>query len=126
MADFLRYGAMGLGLALALLAFFLLKEEQRMSRPRAVMVKTIHVFMAFALALTCLGFALEYLKSTQAAAAQGSSKHAEAKLDRIRAAAAPLLRARRPTIDSLPESPQKQQLLVFQEELRKILDDERQ
>ena len=126
MTDYLRYGALGLGLALSLLSFFLLKEEQRLTHPRPVMIRTIYVFMAFALALTSLGFAVEYVKSSNAAITEGASKDAEAKLEQLSAAAAPLLRARRPVIDSLPDSQQKQQLLVFQEELKKILGDERQ
>ena len=124
MADFLRYGAIGLGLALAVLAFQLLQREQKVPRPRMSIIKTIYVFLGFALVLSALGFALEYAKFTQESARASAAVASTSALNRLRAASLPLLRSRKPVIDSLPDDlHQKPQLLVFQAELRKILEE---
>lgn len=63
LGKFLAYGAIGLGLALAVLAYRLLSKEQAQPRPRREMFKPIYVFMAFSLVLCLTGFALEFAKS---------------------------------------------------------------
>jgi hypothetical protein len=65
-ANFLSYGAIGLGLALAILAYLLLRTEQQVARPRKPIMTAIYVFMAFSLALSAAGFASEYLRSDAA------------------------------------------------------------
>lgn len=63
MTNYLAYGAIGFGLALAVLAFRLLSKEQaRAGQPRASLLKSIYVFMLFALTLSTGGFINEYLK----------------------------------------------------------------
>jgi hypothetical protein len=125
MSEYLKYGAIGLGLALAVLAFLLLQREQKVARPRKEIVKTIYVFMGFALFLSVAGFLLEYAKSSQEGTQASLSSDANNRLVRIRAATVPLLNARVPVIESIPDNlPQKRQLLVFQEELLKILNEE--
>jgi hypothetical protein len=75
--NFLAYGAIGLGLALAVLAYRLLsKEQQRTGQPRAPLLNAIYVFMGFTLLLAAGGFAGEYLKGD---AAQISAVRAELK-----------------------------------------------
>ena len=67
MSNYLAYGAIGLGLALAVLAFRLLsKEQERPGATRAPLLRATYVFMAFALALAAGGFVSEYLKSDAA------------------------------------------------------------
>jgi hypothetical protein len=64
MVNFLAYGAIGLGLALAILAYRLLAKEQQRDAPvRRPILTAIYVFMGFALVLAAGGFASEYLKS---------------------------------------------------------------
>jgi hypothetical protein len=64
MANYLAYGAIGLGLALAVLAYRLLsKEQERPGAARGPLLRATYVFMAFALALAAGGFVSEYLKS---------------------------------------------------------------
>ena len=62
--QFLAYGAIGVGLALALLAYRLLSKEMDMTVPRPVVIRAIYVFMAFALVLASAGFVSEYLTKT--------------------------------------------------------------
>jgi predicted PurR-regulated permease PerM len=54
--ELLSYGAPGLALALAILAYWLLRREQTIPKPRRDILKTIYVFMAFALILALVGF----------------------------------------------------------------------
>lgn len=70
--DYLKYGALGLGLALAILTYRLLVKEQSQTRPRRNMLTAIYAFMFFSLALTFSGFISEM------------SKHPE--LDRVKLA----------------------------------------
>lgn len=67
LGNFLAYGAIGLGLALAILAYKLLSQEQKLRAPRKQIVRAIYVFMAFALTLSAGGFVGEYLKSDASA-----------------------------------------------------------
>lgn len=62
LGNFLAYGAIGLGLALALLAYLLLRQEQGKVKPRKEIIKAIYVFMGFALILSLGGFVGEFLK----------------------------------------------------------------
>ena len=64
--DFLQYGAIGLGLALAVLAYLLLQKEQAVAKPRREIVKAIYVFMGFSLVLASAGFGAEYARSDAA------------------------------------------------------------
>lgn len=62
--EFLAYGAIGLGLALAILAYRLLsKEQERPGSARAPVLRAIYVFMAFSLVLVGGGLVKEYLGS---------------------------------------------------------------
>lgn len=64
MEQFLAYGAIGLGLALAILAYRLLsKEQERPGNARAPVLRAIYVFMAFSLVLVGGGLVKEYLGS---------------------------------------------------------------
>ena len=123
MVEYLRYGAIGLGLALAVLTYLLLKQEQKLDQPRPQMLRASYAFMLLAVLLSAAGFWLESAKSDQAAEQLRHASEAERKLERIQAAMHPLVNARVPTIQSLPDHlPQKQQLLAFQTELQKVLD----
>ena len=64
MVNFLAYGAIGLGLALAVLAYRLLAKEQERDAPaRRPILAATYVLMGFALVLAAGGFVGEYLKS---------------------------------------------------------------
>jgi hypothetical protein len=58
----LSYGAIGLGLALAVLAFMLLAAEQKIAKPRQKIMTAIYVYMSFSLLLAGGGFAIEVYK----------------------------------------------------------------
>jgi len=62
LGNLLAYGAIGLGLALAVLAYLLLRKEQTFARPRAQILRAIYVFMGFSLILSAAGFLGEYNK----------------------------------------------------------------
>jgi septal ring factor EnvC (AmiA/AmiB activator) len=66
----LAYGAIGLGLALAVLSFFLLRKEQDMVTPRRELIRAIYVFMFFALVLSAGAFVAESFKTDQTSVAQ--------------------------------------------------------
>jgi hypothetical protein len=59
---FLGYGISGLGLALAILAYRLLSNEQKIGGPRSRILTSIYVFMTFSLALTAAGLIFELKK----------------------------------------------------------------
>jgi hypothetical protein len=61
MVTFLAYGAIGLGLALAILSFKLLRIEQTLPEPRPSVFRAIYAFMLMTVVLTALGFISEYL-----------------------------------------------------------------
>lgn len=56
-SQILKYGPIGLGLLLAVLAFRLLKQEQSQKSPRKSMLRAILFFMAFSLTLCLVGLA---------------------------------------------------------------------
>jgi hypothetical protein len=58
--DLLKYGALGLGLALAILVYRLLRSEQRREVSREPILKAIRLYMLFSLLLAGSGFAIEY------------------------------------------------------------------
>ena len=62
LGKFLSYGAIGLGLALAVLAFLLLTAEQKVAKPRKQIIKATYIFMIFSLFLSGAGFSLEIYK----------------------------------------------------------------
>lgn len=57
----LGYGVSGLGFLLALLAYFLLRHEQRAAEPRPSILRAVNTFMVFAAALTVLGLTSEII-----------------------------------------------------------------
>ena len=59
----LKYGAIGLGAILAVLAYCLLGKEQEVTRPRRQVFIAIYGFMIFSLALVVGGLATELWKS---------------------------------------------------------------
>lgn len=61
MMTYLAYGAIGLGLSLAILNFHLLRNEQLLNNPRPQMLRAIYAFMCLTLLLTIAGFTSEYL-----------------------------------------------------------------
>ena len=61
----LSYGAIGLGCILAILAYLLLREEQKQASPRKSILNSIYVFMGFSLALSLFGFGAELWKDSQ-------------------------------------------------------------
>ncbi len=61
MQSFLFYGAVGLALALAILAYRLIaREQQRPGQPRRSVITTVYAYMAFALAIAGAGFWSEF------------------------------------------------------------------
>lgn len=54
--DILKFGIIGLGAIMALLAFWLLRGEQHKPQPRKLMLTAIYVFMGFSILLTLFGF----------------------------------------------------------------------
>lgn len=60
MVSFLSYGAIGLGLALAVLTFNLLRLEQKVQVPRIIILCAIYAFMGFSLIMSSIGFTAEY------------------------------------------------------------------
>ncbi len=64
----LGYGAIGLGCILAVLAYLLLRSEQRVQEPRPRILTSIYVFMAFSLVMTTLGFLSEYATDARSTA----------------------------------------------------------
>ena len=114
LAKFLRYGAIGLGLALAILAYLLLHQEQAVvNGPRRDMLTAIYVFMAFALVLTGGGLLAE----------QKTHRLNEARrsLDR-------LLEIKGGAVDQLGNNPAltaevQRQLKAIDEQIRKTLSD---
>jgi heme O synthase-like polyprenyltransferase len=54
-ASFLAYGAIGVGLALAILAYRLLSQEQKLKSPRRMFINSVYVFMVFSLILSAGG-----------------------------------------------------------------------
>jgi len=112
----LQYGVLGL-CAIMLIATWriIVTEQKRDGAPRKIILRFSALFMAFCVILAGVNGYVELAEGQQ-------SRSAKERLALIRSAAMPLLNARVPTIESLPESPQKQQLLVFQRELLKALE----
>lgn len=65
LGSLLSYGAIGLGLALAILAFSLLRAEQKVKEPRISILASVYVFMGFSLLLSSAGFITEFLRSQE-------------------------------------------------------------
>lgn len=76
----LRYGAIGLGLGLAVLAFWLLRNEQQVAKPRRQILTAVYVFMSFSLLLSVGGFVSEYVRS-QSTADQRAIEELKARAD---------------------------------------------
>ena len=111
----LQYGVLGLCAVMLVATWRIIAAEQkRQGQPRKDILKYSMVFMVFCVALAVVNGYVQLAEGQK-------SKIAEERLSQIRAAAMPLLSARVPTIESLPDSPQKSQLLVFQRELVKAL-----
>jgi hypothetical protein len=53
--EILKYGVIGLGAIMALLAFWLLQGEQKKAHPRKLMLRSIYIFMLFSILLVFLG-----------------------------------------------------------------------
>ncbi len=53
--EILKFGIIGLGAIMAVLAFWLLKGEQSKTQPRKLMIKSIYFFMVFSFLLVLLG-----------------------------------------------------------------------
>ncbi|PIA71561.1 hypothetical protein [Pseudomonas sediminis] len=62
-ATILSYGVIGLGFLLALLAYFLLLQEQHTKEPRESILAAINRFMIFSLVLAGLGLTSEVVRS---------------------------------------------------------------
>lgn len=63
--ELLSYGAIGLGCILAVLAYFLLKNEQEQETIRQNMLTAIYVFMGFSTLLVLMGFVTEYYQESK-------------------------------------------------------------
>jgi hypothetical protein len=63
-ANLLSYGAIGLGCILAVLAYWLIRAEQRLVKPRRQLFVAVYVFMGFALLLSGFGFGSELWKDS--------------------------------------------------------------
>ncbi len=61
----LSYGAIGLGLALALLSYKLLRNEQSILLPRPAIIRAIYVFMIFTFLLCLAGFSFEIINQNK-------------------------------------------------------------
>jgi hypothetical protein len=114
----LQYGVLGI-CALMLVATWriIVNEQRRAGAPRKSILTLSGIFMLFCIMLAGINAYVQLVGNQRV-------QVAEQRLERIRAAATPLLRSRIPTINSLDDSPQKEQLLVFQEELLKALAEE--
>jgi len=55
LSNFLKYGLTGLGAIVAVLAFFLLKNEQNRSPKRVSTINGIYAFMVFGIAIIIIG-----------------------------------------------------------------------
>jgi hypothetical protein len=62
----LRYGSLGLSAILAVLAYRLLQNEQRVEKPRSGLLKAIRTFLVFALVLALVGAVTEIIGRRQA------------------------------------------------------------
>ncbi len=60
----LKYGAIGIALALAILSYRLLSQEQQREKVRAPMLKSIRFYLIFSMILSILFGAVEFLNST--------------------------------------------------------------
>lgn len=60
--EILAAGAMGVSVFFAIKAYSLLKEEQAKDAPRATMLRSIYVFMGFALLMTPMALGIEYAR----------------------------------------------------------------
>jgi hypothetical protein len=108
LVNFLSYGAIGLGLALAILAYLLLRTEQAVARPRRQIMTAIYVFMAFSLVLSVAGFASELLRSDAASVPDlrrqlDEKNSALAEVFTLREVLAPLLELKVGKIDRLKQ-----------------------
>ncbi|SEM17409.1 hypothetical protein [Halomonas daqiaonensis] len=91
--ELLSYGAIGLGCILAILAYLLLREEQRQSKPRKPILNSIYVFMGFSLALSVFGFGTEVWKdSNKVMELQGEISMREETIESLRDEAKELTR----------------------------------
>jgi uncharacterized FlaG/YvyC family protein len=62
--DILKLGVIGLGFLLALLAYRLLRAEQKRDTSRPAIIRSIYVFMGFSLLLCIVGFFSEFAKDS--------------------------------------------------------------
>jgi hypothetical protein len=88
MTAYLSYGAIGLGLALAVLAYKLLsREQERPADARPTILRGAYVFMTFALVLAAGGFVSEFALSDAAEMPTVSAelRETKAELDSLRA-----------------------------------------
>mgnify|MGYP006294034325 CR=1 FL=1 len=65
MISFLSYGAIGLGLALSILSFNLIRLEQMRQTPRPLAYIAIYVYMGFTILLCSIGFVSEHLSQNK-------------------------------------------------------------
>jgi hypothetical protein len=74
LGQFLGYGIIALGLALAIAAFWLLQSEQKQRTPRRSMLTAIYVFTAFSLLLVAAGIFAEIKRAESEARRAESSQ----------------------------------------------------
>lgn len=65
MITYLSYGAIGLGLALSVLAFNLIRSEQKIVVPRLSILIASYFFMVFSIIMSVLGFSFEYISKNE-------------------------------------------------------------
>lgn len=80
--ELLSYGAIGLGCILAVLAYFLLKNEQKQKDIRGQMLTAIYVFMGFSVLLVLMGFVSEYFQDSKLRAKLNETEHALVALEK--------------------------------------------
>lgn len=114
----LQYGVLGLCAVMLVVAWRIIRVEQRrQDEPRMGILRFTYAFMVFCFAL---GGLTSYVQLHE----HYSTIEAEQRLSRIRAAAGPLLNARKPVVESLPDTlPQKRILVAFTNELRAVLSE---
>jgi len=72
--EILAAGAMGVSVFFAIKAYSLLKDEQAKEAPRPTMLRSIYVFMGFALLMTPMALGIEYARHTMNMDSNGSDQ----------------------------------------------------
>ena len=130
--NLLSYGAIGLGCILAVLAYFLLRNEQDKPEPRKQILKSIYVYMAFSLVLIAFGFGAELYRDSIRGSQTAPEDLAALKAENHQLSEALrkeqdklLMRMRADVVSELrPDSPQKPLLQRLVSEIEQVFREE--